>query len=138
MKQLTYDQFGKHIKAQRTRMGLSQQKLASKIDISRNYLSMIERGLAQGLSYDIVYRLSTILGLEPIVTSKKEVNVYRLGTLTSWAIHGLTHAIGEAAIREGMLLTDEGELVMSWGDECKSLLAITSAACLHFLTMEET
>ncbi|MBU0513922.1 MAG: helix-turn-helix transcriptional regulator [Proteobacteria bacterium] len=43
--------------------GLSQEELARKVDISRNYLSQIERGVATNLSWQVVERLITTLGI---------------------------------------------------------------------------
>ena len=46
-------------------MGLSQEDLAQKADISRNYVSLIERGEARNVSLNILDRLATALGTTP-------------------------------------------------------------------------
>lgn len=56
--------FGERVRERRMQEGLSQGKLAGKVDISRNYLSQIERGEATNLSWQLVERLTTILGLK--------------------------------------------------------------------------
>jgi transcriptional regulator with XRE-family HTH domain len=56
--------FGERVRERRMQEGLSQGELARKVDISRNYLSQIERGEATNLSWQLVERLTTILGLK--------------------------------------------------------------------------
>jgi transcriptional regulator with XRE-family HTH domain len=56
--------FGERVRERRIQEGLSQGELARKVDISRNYLSQIERGEATNLSWQLVERLTTILGLK--------------------------------------------------------------------------
>jgi transcriptional regulator with XRE-family HTH domain len=56
--------FGERVRERRMQEGLSQGELARKVDISRNYLSQIERGGATNLSWQLVERLTTILGLK--------------------------------------------------------------------------
>lgn len=56
--------FGDRVRERRMQEGLSQGVLARKVDISRNYLSQIERGEATNLSWQLVERLTTILGLK--------------------------------------------------------------------------
>ena len=38
-------QFGRNVKAERVRKGLSQETLAEKMSVNREYISRIERGL---------------------------------------------------------------------------------------------
>jgi transcriptional regulator with XRE-family HTH domain len=56
--------FGARVRERRIQEGLNQGELARKADISRNYLSQIERGEATNLSWQLVERLTTILGLK--------------------------------------------------------------------------
>lgn len=56
--------FGERVRERRMQEGLSQGELAKKVDISRNYLSQIERGEATNLSWQLVERLTTVLGLK--------------------------------------------------------------------------
>ena len=57
--------FGQKVRSRREEEGWSQEELAEKAGISRNYLSQIERGVATNLSWQVVERLVTVLGLRP-------------------------------------------------------------------------
>lgn len=57
--------FGQRVRTRRSDEGWSQEELAEKIGISRNYLSQIERGVANNLSWRLVERVTTVLGLGP-------------------------------------------------------------------------
>lgn len=56
------NELGQQVRALRMRLGLSQDSLADKAQISRNYVSIIERGEAKNVSMGILERLSTALG----------------------------------------------------------------------------
>lgn len=58
------DEFGKKVRDRRTEEGLSQEKLAQAVGISRNYLSQIERGQATNLSWQVMERLTSELGFK--------------------------------------------------------------------------
>ncbi|MBE9179964.1 helix-turn-helix domain-containing protein [Oculatella sp. LEGE 06141] len=58
------DNFGKQVRDRRLREGLSQEELAQQVGISRNYLSQIERGQATNLSWHVMERLTSVLGLK--------------------------------------------------------------------------
>lgn len=53
---------GKRVKAYRKERRFNQAEMAALIGISRNYLSQIERGEADNLSYEIVSRLRMAIG----------------------------------------------------------------------------
>ena len=55
--------FGRKVHDRRVKEGWSQEDLANKADISRNYVSEIERGVATNLSWQVLERLVTALGL---------------------------------------------------------------------------
>lgn len=57
------DEFAKRVRERRRQEKLSQQALADKVGISRNYLSEIERGQATNLSWQVRERLASTLGL---------------------------------------------------------------------------
>jgi transcriptional regulator with XRE-family HTH domain len=57
------EDFGKQVRDRRRQEKLSQQELADNVGISRNYLSQIERGQAQNLSWQLREKLNSILGL---------------------------------------------------------------------------
>jgi transcriptional regulator with XRE-family HTH domain len=56
-------ELGQTVKTRRRQEGLSQEELAKAIGISRNYLSQIERGQATNLSWQVMERLTAVLGL---------------------------------------------------------------------------
>ena len=58
------DDFGNKVRERRVEEGLSQEKLAQAVGISRNYLSQIERGQATNLSWQVMERLTSVLGLK--------------------------------------------------------------------------
>jgi transcriptional regulator with XRE-family HTH domain len=58
-------ELGRQVLKRRQRLGLSQGALAEKAYLSRNYISLIERGEAQNVSMNIVSQLGTALGASP-------------------------------------------------------------------------
>ena len=58
------NEFGQAVKARRKEEKMSQQVLAEKVGISRNYLSQIERGQSTNLSWQLRQRLTEVLGLQ--------------------------------------------------------------------------
>jgi len=56
--------FGDRVRQQRRSQKLSQQELADRVGISRNYLSQIERGVATNLSWQVHDRLCAALNLQ--------------------------------------------------------------------------
>jgi ribosome-binding protein aMBF1 (putative translation factor) len=58
------ESFGRALREVRERVGVSQESLAHDIDMSRRYLSGIERGEANP-TLDQIVRLSEGLGVEP-------------------------------------------------------------------------
>ncbi|MCP4423538.1 MAG: helix-turn-helix transcriptional regulator [Chloroflexi bacterium] len=56
---------GEQVFVYRRKLGLSQGKLADLAEISRNYVSLIERGEAQNVSLNIVNQLAAALGVAP-------------------------------------------------------------------------
>lgn len=58
------DEFGKRVRDRRVEEGLSQEKLAQAVGISRNYLSQVERGQATNISWHVMERLTSVLGLK--------------------------------------------------------------------------
>jgi transcriptional regulator with XRE-family HTH domain len=57
-------EFGERVRERRMKEGLSQTELAETVGISRTYLSEIERGVATNLSWGVVRRLATALGIQ--------------------------------------------------------------------------
>ncbi|MBM3862407.1 MAG: helix-turn-helix transcriptional regulator [Verrucomicrobia bacterium] len=55
---------GEHIRKLRIETGFSQEALAERADIHRNFLGEIERG-KKGMTLDTLFRLSRALGVTP-------------------------------------------------------------------------
>jgi transcriptional regulator with XRE-family HTH domain/Zn-dependent peptidase ImmA (M78 family) len=55
-------EIGRQVSRRRKELGISQENLAQHAEISRNYVSLIERGEAQNISLIIVQRLAEALG----------------------------------------------------------------------------
>src|SRR5262245_10909952 len=58
-------ELARRVKKRREELDLSQDALAKRASISRNYLSMIERGEARNVSMGILDQLATALGAPP-------------------------------------------------------------------------
>lgn len=58
------EEFGGQVRKRRRQEKLSQEELAKQVGISRNYLSQIERGQATNISWQVMERLTSILGLK--------------------------------------------------------------------------
>jgi transcriptional regulator with XRE-family HTH domain len=56
--------FGQVVRDRRRAEKLSQVELAERVEISRNYLSQIERGEATNLSWQVRSRLCDVLGIQ--------------------------------------------------------------------------
>ena len=65
-------EFGQRIKEQRTKMGLTQEELAFRLNIGHEHMNKIERG-KRGCSIDIILELSEVLGVSTdyLLTGKK-------------------------------------------------------------------
>ena len=57
------DDLGLLLKQHREQEDLSQAQLAERLDISRNYLSMIERGIATNLTLNLRQRIQREIGI---------------------------------------------------------------------------
>ena len=58
-------ELGFQVQKQRARLHLSQEELAARAELSRNYISLIERGEAQNVSVAILNRLAGALQTTP-------------------------------------------------------------------------
>lgn len=56
--------FGKILRVQRKRAGLSQEQLALNAGVERNFVSLIERGINQP-TIRVIFKLATPLGIAP-------------------------------------------------------------------------
>lgn len=76
IKEINYKEIGKRIKEGRKKVGLTQEKLAEKIDVSPSYISEIERGssiCSLQVLVDIAHILN--LNLEFLVNDISEKNI---------------------------------------------------------------
>ena len=55
--------FGEEVMLQRKRTGLSQTELAERVGISRNYVSLIERGRLETVTLGVLMRLCDVLDI---------------------------------------------------------------------------
>ena len=55
-------ELGQQVQAKRKEKGMSQTELAKFADVSRNYISLIERGEAQNISLKVINQLAIALG----------------------------------------------------------------------------
>lgn len=58
-------ELGRQVQSKRKEKGLSQADLADLVGISRNYVSLIERGEAESISMKILNQLAVVLGASP-------------------------------------------------------------------------
>ena len=67
--------FAQVVRRQRVRQGLSQEKLAERADVSRNYIGMLERG-ERFATLEVAERLAQAVGVsleKLIVRTRKEL-----------------------------------------------------------------
>jgi transcriptional regulator with XRE-family HTH domain len=58
-------ELGHQVQSKRKEKGLSQTDLADLVGISRNYVSLIERGEAESISMKVLNQLAVVLGTTP-------------------------------------------------------------------------
>lgn len=58
---MNLDNLGKRIKDERQKRGMTQEQLAEKIDISTNFMSLIENG--KNMSVETLTKISIVLGV---------------------------------------------------------------------------
>jgi len=75
---MTAESFGDKVRRHRLEEGLSQEELANRVGISRNYLSEIERGVATNPSWQVMERLTTELGLRAEQQPNEETRLAQL------------------------------------------------------------
>jgi len=62
---MNYEQLGEMVRQARKSSRLSQDDLAGRLDLSRNYVAMIERGEANNLTLAVFLRLAQFLKTRP-------------------------------------------------------------------------
>ncbi len=58
-------ELGRHVSRRRKELGISQDRLAQEANLSRNYISLIERGEAKNISMNVISQLSAALKTSP-------------------------------------------------------------------------
>lgn len=58
-------ELGRQVLMRRKKLELTQGELAEQAGISRNYVSLIERGEARNVSVNVLHELATVLGTTP-------------------------------------------------------------------------
>jgi DNA-binding XRE family transcriptional regulator len=56
--------FGKRVRALRLKLGITQEELAHRAHLHRNYVSLLERG-RRGITLDTILELARVLGVKP-------------------------------------------------------------------------
>jgi transcriptional regulator with XRE-family HTH domain len=56
--------FGKRVRALREKLGMTQEELAHRAHLHRNYVSLLERG-HRGISLDTIMEVAKTLGVKP-------------------------------------------------------------------------
>ncbi len=76
MYQINYQEMGERIYQRRKQLGLTQEKLAEKVDISPSYFGQIERGENQ-CSLTVIVNLATVLelNLDTLIRGVDQQNV---------------------------------------------------------------
>lgn len=85
-------ELGRQVAKRRRELGLSQTEFAEQADISRNYLSLIERGEAPNVSTGMLEKMSAVLGTSV-------AGLLNPGEKADVVIHP---ALREFALREGL------------------------------------
>lgn len=83
-------ELGRQVLLRRKELGLTQGELAEQAGISRNYVSLIERGEARNVSVNVLYELAAALGTTPAELSGQ----------TGWADTLIPPALRELALKE--------------------------------------
>jgi XRE family transcriptional regulator of biofilm formation len=63
---MNYQGLGFAVLRRRREKGLSQQDLAGLANVSRNYISMIERGEVKNISVEVLVKLAKALNVDPV------------------------------------------------------------------------
>jgi len=79
-------EFGRQVQAKRKERNLSQTELGDLVGISRNYVSLIERGEAENISMKIVNQLAVALGTSPSELTGESMPVMIPPSLREFAI----------------------------------------------------
>lgn len=79
-------ELGRQVQVKRREKELSQTELGDLVGISRNYVSMIERGEAENISMKIVHQLAIVLGTSPSELTGESISVMIPPSLREFAL----------------------------------------------------
>ncbi len=79
-------ELGRQVQAKRKERDLSQTELGDLVGISRNYVSLIERGEAENISMKIVNQLAVALGTSPPELTGESIPVMIHPSLREFAL----------------------------------------------------
>jgi transcriptional regulator with XRE-family HTH domain len=79
-------ELGRQVQVKRREKELSQTELGDLVGISRNYVSMIERGEAENISMKIVNQLAIVLGTSPSELTGESISVMIPPSLREFAL----------------------------------------------------
>lgn len=79
-------ELGRQVQVKRREKELSQTELGNLVGISRNYVSMIERGEAENISMKIVNQLAIVLGTSPSELTGESISVMIPPSLREFAL----------------------------------------------------
>ena len=79
-------ELGRQVQAKRKEKGFSQVELGDLVGISRNYVSMIERGEAENISMKVLDQLAIALGTSPSVLTGESAMVMIPPALREFAL----------------------------------------------------
>ena len=81
-------ELGRQVQAKRKERDLSQAELGNLVGISRNYVSLIERGEAENISMKVVNQLAVALGTSPSELTGESTPVMISPSLREFALQG--------------------------------------------------
>jgi transcriptional regulator with XRE-family HTH domain len=81
-------ELGRQVQAKRKEKDLSQTQLGDLVGISRNYVSLIERGEAENISMKVVNQLAVALGSSPSELTGESIPVMISPSLRQFALDG--------------------------------------------------
>lgn len=81
-------ELGRQVQAKRKERDLSQTQLGDLVGISRNYVSLIERGEAENISMKVVNQLAVALGTSPSELTGESLPVMIAPSLREFALQG--------------------------------------------------
>ena len=101
-----YKLIGSRIKAERLSLGMTQEVLAEKLEVTIGYVSQVERGITK-ISLDLLAKVSTILG--------RDISVFVTGSAVgsdNYMLDGMAARFKQLDSRDRKLVLDIVELML--------------------------